>query len=151
MTWTRNSSPCAKAWALGCCRTGWWREVSRPATWQCGYPNGTSRAWSGRLRCGLCTRPSASCHRKSGVLSTLSLNDWAKHRTGSDSTEADIQRTQVGLQPRILNRDQERLAIRFIKVRMPVTGWCDKRQAGRPVDPLRVTDLPIRVQLGAHQ
>ena len=32
-------------------------------------------------------------------------------RTGNDSTEANIQRAQVSLQPGILNRDQERLAI----------------------------------------
>ncbi|MCY1463201.1 hypothetical protein D9M71_810640 [compost metagenome] len=55
------------------------------------------------------------------------------------------------LQPRVLNRDQERFLIRLVEVGVPVARWRYKSQSRGPFHANRVTYLAIGIQLGAHQ
>ena len=56
------------------------------------------------------------------------------------ATEQDAQRTQVGVQTGILNRQNVRWLPRLVVVRVPKAGWCDKHRVRLPVNPLTISD-----------
>src|SRR5580692_5909600 len=65
--------------------------------------------------------------------------------------EGDLQRSQEGVKPRVLDWQHVRVLAGLIVVGVPITRWGDKARARSPVLAVRVFDHPIVAKLGPDQ
>src|ERR1700704_4155422 len=65
--------------------------------------------------------------------------------------EPYVQASQIGLQPRILHRNEVRRGARLVEMRMPQPRWRDERATRLPVDAGRIDYVAPGVQPAAQQ